>query len=116
VPRRYDFANLSEAEMHELIDAKIKKEENRYITRWPAEKISLENGHWGPLVKYGKKLIYIPKKEDGSRTTVEEAKALSLEAIKAIIETQVPGAFAKKKITAAPKKTKKASPKKRNNL
>jgi DNA topoisomerase-1 len=113
VPRRYDFANLSEAEMHELIDAKIKKEENRYITRWPADKISLENGHWGPLVKYGKKLIYIPKKEDGSRTTVEEAKALSLEAIKAIIETQVPGAFAKKKITAAPKKTKKASPKKK---
>ncbi len=113
VPRRYDLANLTEAEMHELIDAKIKKEENRYITRWPAEKISLENGRWGPLVKYGKKLIYLPKKEDGSRTTVEEAKALSLEAIKAIIETQVPGAFAKKKITAAPKKTKKASPKKK---
>jgi DNA topoisomerase-1 len=113
VPRRYDFANLTEAEMHELIDAKIKKEENRYITRWPAEKISLENGRWGPLVKYGKKLIYLPKKEDGSRTTVEEAKALSLEAIKAIIETQVPGAFAKKKVTAAPKKTKKASPKKK---
>ncbi|MFM8255132.1 MAG: DNA topoisomerase, partial [Bacteroidota bacterium] len=113
VPRRYDFANLSETEMHELIDAKIKKEENRYITRWPAEKISLENGRWGPLVKYGKKLIYLPKKEDGSRTTVEEAKALSLEAIKAIIETQVPGAFAKKKITAAPKKTKKANPKKK---
>lgn len=113
VPRRYDFANLTEAEMHELIEAKMKKEENRYITRWPAEKISLENGRWGPLVRYGKKLIYLPKKEDGSRTSAEEAKALSLEAVKAIIETQVPGAFAKKSTSAAAKKTKKASPKKK---
>lgn len=113
VPRRYDFANLTEAEMHELIEAKMKKEENRYITRWPAEKISLENGRWGPLVRYGKKLIYLPKKEDGSRTSAEEAKALSLEAVKAIIETQVPGAFAKKSTSAATKKTKKASPKKK---
>lgn len=113
VPRRYDFANLTEAEMHELIEAKMKKEENRYITRWPAEKISLENGRWGPLVRYGKKLIYLPKKEDGSRTSAEEAKALSLEAVKAIIETQVPGAFAKKSTSAAVKKTKKASPKKK---
>jgi DNA topoisomerase-1 len=99
--------------MHELIEAKMKKEENRYITRWPAEKISLENGRWGPLVRYGKKLIYLPKKEDGSRTSAEEAKALSLEAVKAIIETQVPGAFAKKSTSAAAKKTKKASPKKK---
>ena len=113
VPRRYDFANLSEAEMHELIEAKIKKEENRYITRWPEEKISLENGRWGPLVKYGKKLIYLPKKDDGTRTTVDEAKALSLDAVKAIIETQVPGAFAKKNSKSTAKKSAKASPKKK---
>lgn len=113
VPRRYDFANLTEAEMHELIEAKIKKEENRYINRWPAEKISLENGRWGPLVKWGKKLIYLPKKDDGTRTTAAEAKLLSLDAVKAIIETQVPGAFAKKNTTAAAKKSKKASPKKK---
>ena len=113
VPRRYDFANLSEVEMHELIEAKIKKEENRYITRWPEEKISLENGRWGPLVKYGKKLIYLPKKDDGTRTTVDEAKALSLDAVKAIIETQVPGAFAKKNSKSTAKKSAKASPKKK---
>jgi len=113
VPRRYDFANLTEAEMHELIEAKIKKEENRYINRWPAEKISLENGRWGPLVKWGKKLIYLSKKDDGTRTTAAEAKLLSLDAVKAIIETQVPGAFAKKNTTAAAKKSKKASPKKK---
>jgi len=113
VPRRYDFANLKVAEMHELIEAKIKKEENRYINRWPEEKISLENGRWGPLVKWGKKLIYLPKKDDGTRTTAAEAKLLSLDAVKAIIETQVPGAFAKKNTTEAAKKSKKASPKKK---
>lgn len=112
VPRRYDFANLSEAEMHELIAAKIKKEANRYINRWPDEKISVENGRWGPLVKWGKKLIYLPKKEDGSRTTTEEAKLLSLNAVKEIIETQIPGAFVRRKIASATKK-KKASPKKK---
>jgi len=99
--------------MHELIEAKIKKEENRYITRWPEEKSSLENGRWGPLVKFGKKLIYLPKKEDGTRTTVDEAKALSLDAVKAIIETQVPGAFAKKNSKSTAKKSAKASPKKK---
>ncbi|MBM3412972.1 MAG: type I DNA topoisomerase [Bacteroidetes bacterium] len=113
VPRRYDFANLSESEMHELIEAKIKKEANRYINRWPDEKISLENGRWGPLVKWGKKLIYLPKNKDGSRTTTAEAKLLSLEAIKEIIEAQVPGAFAKKKKAPTTKKKKKVPKKKK---
>ncbi len=47
VPRRYNFATLTQAEMNELIDAKVKKEANRYIQRWPDEKISLENAQLG---------------------------------------------------------------------
>lgn len=35
VPKRYNFAKLNQAEMDELIDAKVKKEANRYIQRWP---------------------------------------------------------------------------------
>lgn len=38
VPRRYDFANLAQADMNELIEAKVSKEANRYIQRWEAEK------------------------------------------------------------------------------
>src|SRR6476661_2915879 len=65
VPRRFDFANLSQAEMNELIEAKVSKEANRYIQRWEDEKISIENARWGPVVKFGKKIISIPKKADG---------------------------------------------------
>jgi len=96
VPRRYDFANLSQEEMNELIEAKVSKEANRYIHRWDAEKISVENARWGPVIKFGKKVVYIPKKADGSRTTAEEAAKLTLEDVKKIIEAEVPGAFAKK--------------------
>jgi len=96
VPRRYDFENLSQDEMNELIAAKISKEENRYIQRWEAEKISVENARWGPVIKFGKKVIYIPRKADGTRATAEEAAKLTLEDVKTIIEAEVPGAFTKK--------------------
>lgn len=97
VPRRYDFANLTQEEMNELIDTKVKKEENRYINRWPEEKIALENGRWGPMIRFGKKMIYLPKKSDGSRYTPEEGAAFTLDQIKSFIEIQIPGAFAGKK-------------------
>lgn len=102
VPSRYDFDNLSQDEMNELIEAKVSKEANRYIHRWEAEKISVENARWGPVIKFGKKVIYIPKKADGSRATADEAAKLTLEDVKKLIEAEVPGAFAKK--TRAPAK------------
>lgn len=96
VPRRYDFQNLSQAEMNELIEAKIAKEGNRYIQRWDDEKISVENARWGPVIKFGKKIISLPRKADGNRPTAEDAAALTLEQVKKIIEDQFPDAFAKK--------------------
>ncbi len=102
VPSRFDFDNLSQDEMNQLIEAKVSKEANRYIHRWEAEKISVENARWGPVIKFGKKVIYLPKKADGSRATAEEAAKLTLEDVKNLIESEVPGAFAKK--TRAPAK------------
>ena len=112
VPRRYDFANLSDSDMTELIEAKVKKEANRYIQRWPEEKIALENGRWGPMIRFGKKMIYLPKKKDGSRTTAEEAASLGLEKIKEIIEVQFPGSFRAKKSAPTKKKSTKKPAKK----
>ena len=43
--------------MNELIEAKVKKESNRYIQQWPDEKISIENGRWGPFIRFGKKML-----------------------------------------------------------
>ncbi len=96
VPRRYDFQNLTQAEMNELIEAKVSKEANRYIQRWESEKISVENARWGPVIKFGKKIISVPRKADGTRPTAEDAAKLTLEDVKKIIEAEVPGAFTKK--------------------
>lgn len=104
VPRRYDFANLSQEDMNELVEAKVKKEANRYIQRWPEENISVENDRWAPIIKFGKKKIRLPKKADDTRYTAEEAAAFTLEDVKKIIEAEIPGAFTKKTKKTATKK------------
>jgi DNA topoisomerase-1 len=109
VPRRYDLNNLSQAEMNELIEAKREKEANRYIQRWEDEKISVENARWGPVIKFGKKIVNVPRQADGARATAEDAAALTLEQVKKLIEAELPGAFAKK---ARPSARKKAPAKK----
>jgi len=114
VPRRYNFAKLTQDEMNELIEAKVKKEENRYIHRWPDENITVENDRWAPIIKFGKKKIYLPKKKDETRYTAEEAAAFTLEQVKEFIEAQIPGAFAKKtKVAVKKTATKKAPAKKK---
>jgi DNA topoisomerase I len=115
VPRRYNFANLTQAEMDELIGAKVKKEANRYIHRWPEENISVENDRWAPIIKFGKKKVRLPKKADDTRYTAEDAAAFTLEDVKKIIEAAIPGAFTKKTKKAATKKApaKKAAVKKK---
>jgi len=116
VPRRYDFDNLSQADMDELINAKVKKEANRYIHRWEDENISVENDRWAPIIKFGKKKIRLPKKKDDTRYTPEEAAAFTLEDVKGFIEAEIPGAFTKKTKKAAAKKApakKKAATKKK---
>ncbi len=96
VPRRYNFDELSQKEINELVEAKIKKEANRHIKQWPEEKISIENGRWGPFIRFGKKMLKLGKKEDDSKYTKEELAVLSLDDVKKIIEKQMPNAFVKK--------------------
>jgi DNA topoisomerase-1 len=111
VPKRYDFDNLSDAEINELIEAKIKKEANRYIQQWPEEKIAIENGRWGPFIRFGKKMLKLGKKPDDTKYTAEELSSVSLDDVKKMIEAQVPDAFMKK--AAKKTATKKAAPKKK---
>jgi len=116
VPRRYNFDALSIADINELIDAKVKKEANRYIHRWADDKISVENGRWGPFIRFGKKMLKIPKKADDTKYTAEEAAGFSLDDVKKMIELEIPGAFTKKEKKPAAKKktaTKKAAKKKK---
>ncbi|MGI8598851.1 MAG: type I DNA topoisomerase [Chitinophagaceae bacterium] len=122
VPRAYNFDTLNQQQINELIEKKITKEANRYIQQWPSEKISIENGRWGPFIRFGKKMLKLGRSKSGEKLNEEDVKNLSLEDVKKMIEDQLPGAFTKK---AAAKKTatkkaasktagKKAASKKKN--
>lgn len=108
VPKRYDFDNLTQEEILELVMAKEEKEANRYIKIWDEEKIALENGRWGPFIRFKKKSVKLPKIDD-QRMTKEQAAELTLEEVKKLIEAEIPDAFAKAK-----KKTKKKTTKKKS--
>ena len=97
VPKKYDFENLSQKEVEELIEAKLDKEANRYIQQWEEEKISIENGRWGSFIKFKKANFKIPKKQDDTKYTAEELKEISLDQVKKWILEQDKTAFAEKK-------------------
>lgn len=120
IPRAYNFDTLSQNDINELIEKKIEKEANRYIRQWPAEKISIENGRWGPFVRFNKKMLKLGRKADGQKYAAEDLADIELETVKKMIEEQVPNAFSKKtpakkaakKKTAVKKTVKKAAKKK----
>lgn len=103
VPKKYNFDNLSQSDINELIDAKLEKEANRYIQQWEKEKISIENGRWGPFVKFAKAMFKIPKKKDDTKYEAEELKEVSLDEVKKWITDQDKNAFVEKKKPAAKK-------------
>ncbi len=112
VSKAYDFDNLTQSDIEELIQKKMEKEANRYINQWADQKISIENARWGPIFKVGKKIIKIPSREDGTKYSIEDLAALDLEQTKALIEKQEPGIFSSKS-KAKKSATKKATPKKK---
>ena len=109
VPKRYDFENLSQNDINELIEAKLEKEANRYIQQWEEEKISIENARWGPIVKFGKNIFKIPKTKDDEKYTAEDLAEVSLDEVKKWITAQDKNAF---KVKAKKAPAKKAAVKK----
>ena len=92
VNKKYDWDNLSDTDIVELIETKIQKEIDKVVHNWEDEGIRVEKARWGRHnILQGKIKIELPK-------TVEAAK-LSLEEVKAIIEKNAP-----KKKTATRKK------------
>ncbi|NAW51694.1 type I DNA topoisomerase [Elizabethkingia argentiflava] len=102
VPKKYDFDKLSQSDIQELIEAKLEKEANRYIQQWTDQKFSLENGRWGPFIRFGKKMLKIPLTDKGEKYTPQELKEVSADEVKKWIIDQDETAFkekAKKKTT-----------------
>ncbi|RPG36294.1 MAG: type I DNA topoisomerase [Muricauda sp. TMED12] len=77
VNKKYDFDDLSEGDIAELIEAKKKKEAEKLIQEWPEEKIRIEKARWGRhnIIK-GKVKVEISKDVDATKVTLEEAQAL----------------------------------------
>ncbi|HEA20233.1 MAG TPA: type I DNA topoisomerase [Pricia antarctica] len=107
VNKKYDFDNLSEADLIELIEVKKQKEIDKVVQNWEEEGIRIEKARWGRHnIIQGKTKVEIAKSVD--------AAGMSLEAAKALIEKKKPKkkaakkkAPAKKKVTAKKTSTKK---------
>ena len=98
VNKKYDFDNLSDDDIVELIEVKKQKEIDKVIHNWEDEGIRVEKARWGRFnVIKGKIKIELPK------TTAIE-KLTKAEAIK-MIEAKAPKKKAAKKKSAAKKKT-----------
>ncbi|HOB25247.1 MAG TPA: topoisomerase C-terminal repeat-containing protein, partial [Kaistella sp.] len=80
-----------------------------YIQQWEKEKISIENGRWGPFIKFGKGMFKIPKNKKDEKYTAEELAQVSLDEVKKWITAQDKNAF---KVVAKKAPAKKAAVKK----
>ena len=105
VPKAYNFDFLSANDIKELIEKKIEKENNRFIQQWPELKIAIENGRWGPFIRFGKAMLKLSKNpKTNDKFTPEELAVVDLEEVKKMIVAQVPDAFEAKAKKKAPAK------------
>ncbi|MGB5556021.1 MAG: type I DNA topoisomerase [Flavobacteriaceae bacterium] len=92
VNKKYDFDNLSQSDIEELIKDKKQKEIDKVIQNWPEEGIRIEKARWGRhTILKGKTKVELAKTVDVEKMTLAEAMAL--------IEKKAP----KKKAKAKPK-------------
>ena len=76
VNKKYDFDNLSQDDIEELIEAKLKKEAEKLVREWPEEGIRIEKARWGRhnIIK-GKTRIELGKEIDVNTLSLEDVKA-----------------------------------------
>lgn len=77
VNKKYDFDDLSDGDIAELIEAKKKKEAEKIVQEWSEEKIRIEKARWGRhnIIK-GRVKVELSKDVDATKITLEEAQAL----------------------------------------
>lgn len=77
VNKKYDFDNLSEKDIAELIEDKKKKEREKIIHNWEDKGIRVEKARWGRsnIIK-GKVKIELPKTVDASKLSLEEVEEI----------------------------------------
>lgn len=100
VNKKYNFDNLSNADVQELIEDKLQKEKDKLVHNWEEEGIRVEKARWGrSVILKGKVKIELGKDIDPMK--------LTLEAVKEMIEAKAPAKKTAAKKTTAKKTTTK---------
>ncbi len=77
VSRKYNFDNLSQTDIAELIEEKLQKDIDKVIHNWTEEGILVEKARWGKsVITKGKIKIELNKDIDASKLTLEEVKEM----------------------------------------
>ncbi|WP_366186898.1 type I DNA topoisomerase [Flavobacterium ovatum] len=77
VSKKYDFDNLSQADIEALIDDKIQKNIDKVLHNWEEEGILVEKARWGrSVILKGKIKIELGKEVDATKLTLEEVKEM----------------------------------------
>ncbi|MFT7351446.1 MAG: DNA topoisomerase-1 [Flavobacterium sp.] len=107
VNKKYDFDNLSQKDIEELIDDKIQKNIDKVLHEWKEEGILVEKARWGrSVITKGKIKIELSKDIDAASLTLAEVQVM--------IEKKAPAKKTAAKKTATKKPAaKKTTPKKK---
>lgn len=98
VNKKYNFDNLSQSDITELIEEKLQKDIDKVIHNWEAEGIKVEKARWGKsIILKGKLKIELSKDIDATKFTLED--------VKKIIEEKAPAKKTTKKTTTTKKAT-----------
>ncbi|WP_130735993.1 type I DNA topoisomerase [Flavobacterium sp. J27] len=100
VNKKYNFDDLSEQDVKELILDKLQKEKEKLIHNWEDEGIRVEKARWGrSVILKGKIKIELGKDTDATKLTLDKVKEM--------IEAKAPAKKTTKKTTAKKTTTKK---------
>jgi DNA topoisomerase-1 len=102
VNKKYNFDNLSQSDLNELIEEKQQKDVDKVLHNWTEEGIKVEKARWGrSVITKGKIKIELSKDVDASKLTLAQVQDL--------IEKKTPA----KKASAKKATTKKTTTKKK---
>jgi len=77
VNKKYNFDNLSQGDIEELIAEKLQKDIDKVIHDWTAEGIKVEKARWGKsVILKGKIKIELNKDVDAAQLTLEDVKKI----------------------------------------
>jgi DNA topoisomerase-1 len=107
VSKKYNFDNLSQSDIEELIEDKLQKNIDKVIHNWKEEGILVEKARWGrSVITKGKIKIELSKDIDASKLTLEQIQEMIAK------KTPAKKVAAKKATTAKKPVAKKAVAKK----